>query len=311
MRKTISPLVTLLVFLLVGCSPVSNTPTLQPVDESPSPQLPTLTIATPTAESSVLTLEALKNNTYFVPYYQKTVTLVDGKYGNGTGNDPLNVNLLPEVAFGDLNGDGTQDAAILLAENGGGSGVFVSVGAVLDQNGTLVQVNNFASIDDRPVIESLAIKDGRIVLDALVHAPNDPMVSPTMKTSLTYAVSNGTLWLTRMTSAMQSGNEHNINIESPSSGSEVDSSVEMKGNMPIGPFENTLGYFITDASGKRLVSGSFMVSTADVGAPATFDATIDLAGIASGTIIRVSLFEEDMSGFREYRALDAVELKVK
>lgn len=311
MRKWFLYLSILLALILTGCNLNPGTPAASPAGQTSSPQLPTLTVATPSMEPQGLTLEAIKNNTYFVPYYQKTVTLTDGKYETGSGNDQFYVTLLPQVAFGDLNGDGSQDAAIMLAEYGGGSGVFVSVGAILDQNGTLVQVNNFASIDDRPVIEDLAIKDGKIVLTALIHAPNDPMASPTMKTALTYAVSNSTLWLTRMASTLQPGSEQSINIESPVSGTEVGSSVEVKGTLPFAPFENTLGYFITDTSGNRLATGSFFVNSADVGAPATFNRTIDLQGIASGSVIRISLFEADMSGYRDYRALEAVELKVK
>lgn len=311
MRKSSLCVLILMSVILASCSQSPQTPVVPSAGQTSSPQLPTLTIATPTSESPILTLDSLKNGTYFVPFYQKTVTLVDGKYDSGMVNDPLIVNMLPQVAFGDLNGDGTQDAAILLAENGGGSGVFISVGAVLDQSGTLVQVKNFASIDDRPAIESLAIKDGKIMLAAKIHVPNDPMTTPTLETSLTYAVSGGTLWLTRMTSSVQPGSEQSINIESPVTGSEVGSNVEVKGSMPAAPFENTLGYFITDTSGNQLAAGSFLVNAADVGAPATFERTIDLQGIAPGSVIRVSLFEEDMSGLHLYRALDAVELKVK
>ncbi len=85
----------------------------------------------------------------------------------------MSVNLASQMAFGDLNGDGAGDAAVLLAENYGGSGVFVSVIAMLNQNGQPVQAAS-ELIDDRPIINGLSIQNGQIFLDATVHGPNDP-----------------------------------------------------------------------------------------------------------------------------------------
>jgi hypothetical protein len=311
MKKIALILSILMIVLLTGCTQASPTPTAEIPAQTSSPQLPTVILATPTSETPVLTLTALKNTSYFLPDVQQTVTLTDGSYTNGSSTDPLTVTLLPQVAFGDMNGDGSQDAAVLLAENRGGSGTFVSLAVVFDQKGSLVHTNNSVVIDDRPVIEDLTLQNGKVSVKALIHGPNDPMTNPTLETSLTYAVSNGDLWMTRMTTTPQSGSERSINFESPASGSVVSGSVEVKGNMPIAPFENTLGYTISDPGGINLASGSFMVSSPDVGGIATFDQTIDLAGIPSGKVIRLMVFEADMSGFRTYNALEVVELTVK
>ena len=303
----------LLAAILVSCTSLPS----NPEDQFPtSPQLPTVILNTQTPAAGapvtpILTVEMLKNSTYSLPPYQRVVNLTNGQYEGGTGSEYLRVDLLPQVAFGDLNGDGTNDAAILLAENGGGSGTFVSLSVILDQNGSLVQVSSNSFIDDRPVIQSLIIQDARIILKGLIHGPNDSMVAPTLAVTQTYRFTQGTLWLSRQVISNEDGSEARIDITSPASGSEVGQNVEIKGNMPAAPFENTLGYIISDSNGSQLNKDSFMVESADVGTPATFDQTFDLSAIPSGTVIRVSIFEGDMSGHSDFRILDAVELTVK
>jgi hypothetical protein len=44
------------------------------------------------------------------------------------------------ITFGDINGDGAGDAAVILVWSGGGSGRFASVAAVLNLNGKPVHV---------------------------------------------------------------------------------------------------------------------------------------------------------------------------
>ena len=97
------------------------------------PPVPSATPVPPTP--AALTLDMLRNGTYYAPYYNRTVTLVNGAYSEGSGADLYSVQMLDTVAFGDLNGDGTGDAAILLVENSGGSGEFESVVAVLNMGG--------------------------------------------------------------------------------------------------------------------------------------------------------------------------------
>ena len=297
--------------VLAGCAQAPLTPLPSPVTESP--QLPTVQ---PTGESAAataapLTPDMLKNATYYAPYTQKYAPLVDGHFEKGSGSDFLSVTLLPQVAMGDLNGDGVTDAAVLLAENSGGSGTFVSLLAILNQNGKLVQAANPAPVDDRPQINDLKIQDGKILLDAIIHGPNDSMVLPTLADKSSYAVTMERMWLTHLEYTASGGSPHSITIESPLWGAEVSQSVQVKGSMPISPFEATLGYSIEDAAGNPVDRGSFMVTSADVGAPATFDHTFDLTGVPSGTILHISLFEADMSAFHQFLALDSVEVKVK
>ncbi len=110
----------------------------------------------------------IKNGTYKAPQSGETVTLTDGKFDRTTPDtDVLHVAIPGPIAFGDLNGDRAADAAFIMSENTGGTGNFVSLIVVLNQNGSPVQWPD-RYIEDRAETNSLAIQDGRILLDGLI-----------------------------------------------------------------------------------------------------------------------------------------------
>jgi len=134
------PLLILVLTVLACALPGGAVPAIAPgptataapaaLEASPTPfQAPASPSAAPlrTAVIPALTADKLRNGTYYAPYYRRTVTLKDGAFSSGSGADYYSVQMLDLVANGDLNGDGVEDAAILLAETGGGSGVFESV----------------------------------------------------------------------------------------------------------------------------------------------------------------------------------------
>jgi hypothetical protein len=168
--------------VIVGCTLL--TPTSPPVPPTTTPAA-TKTAHTATPVLVQLTTTQLKNTEYKLPQYHKTVKLVDGHFTSDSGADMLDVSLLDPVAFGDLNGDGLPDAAVLLAENGGGTGVFVSLVVMLNQDGQPVQ-GDAELVDDRPLIHSLTIQDGQIILKATIHAASDPMCCPSLAVTKTY-----------------------------------------------------------------------------------------------------------------------------
>ena len=96
------------------------------------------------------------------------------------------------MAYGDLNGDGMEDAAVLLAESSGGSGTFISVAAVVNQDGQPVNAGT-APVGDRPQLKSLAIQNGQIVMEIVTQGPDDPMCCPTLKVRKTYSLQDGRL----------------------------------------------------------------------------------------------------------------------
>jgi hypothetical protein len=150
---------------------------------------------TPSAAGK-LSLDGLRNATY-QGIYDQAVTLTGGKYEGepfqeGGASRPTVVLADPFTAFGDLNGDGIEDAAVILVENSGGSGSFLYLTAVINQNGKPVNVAT-TLLGDRVQPESISIQGGEIVFQGATHAPDDPMCCPSLKTTIKYHLDKGTL----------------------------------------------------------------------------------------------------------------------
>jgi predicted small lipoprotein YifL len=129
-----------------------------------------------------LTVEMLKNAEYKSEWPAEGVAkLTDGEYQEEIvpgAASKLVIALYPDMhAFGDLNGDGVDDAAVVLATSGGGSGTFISLEAVLNEEGRPKHVAS-ASLGDRAQIKSVAIESGEITVDMVTHGPEDPMCCP-------------------------------------------------------------------------------------------------------------------------------------
>jgi hypothetical protein len=122
----------------------------------------------------------------------KVVQLADGKFEQGEpgGVDFISVIVTDFVALGDLNGDRRNEVAALIAENYGGTGVFVFLVVYTDVNGTLTFLTS-TIVDDRPLINALSIGDNEIFLDVTVHGFDDPGCCPTLRTTRHYRLSHG------------------------------------------------------------------------------------------------------------------------
>jgi len=241
--------------------------------------------APPTAGISALTPDQVKNAKVQLVSQDKhqIVQLTNGAYQSTTdvsSPDFMSINLAPQMAFGDLNGDGVGDAALLLAENYGGSGVFVSLIAMLDQNGYPVQAAS-ALIDDRPKINSLSIQHGQILLDALVHGPNDPACCAARPTKQTFRYAFGKLMLTAFSSAAPDGSERVITVTHPSDGDQFKNSAPLTVTGTVTPFENNLVYSVFDSTGSRVLTGSLLVQTSQPGGPGSFTLPVDLSRIST------------------------------
>jgi hypothetical protein len=267
----------LIIIALLLALTACNLPSVQtPSPEQPGP-----------ATGPALTLDILRNATYQLPFYNRIVTLTDGKYRYESGVELLDVFLLDVYALGDLNGDGVDDAAIIFAENGGGSGTFESVVAVYNENGVPVQAGA-GMLGDRVLVSAVRIESGEIVLDVVVQGPNDPLCCPSLPTTQTFRMVEGALWLTRLTTKLSNGAERIITITSPAGGAEVTNPFTITGSVTIAPFENTLAVRIYLPDGTLVNESPLMVDAPDLGAPGTFSLTLDLssAGVSGPVIVQ-------------------------
>jgi hypothetical protein len=83
-------------------------------------------------------------------------------------------------AFGDLDHDGVNEAVAILITDGGGSGTFYDLIVLKNCNGIPKHVAT-ASLGDRVRIQSLSVQSGHILLEMIVHGPDDPMASPSLR----------------------------------------------------------------------------------------------------------------------------------
>jgi hypothetical protein len=242
----------------------------------------------------------------------QVVQLTDGRFEQGTPGsaDFISVHVTDFVAAGDLNADGTDEVAALISENYGGTGVFIFLAVYADQNGTPV-FQTSTIVDDRPQLNAFSIENNEILLDATIHGLEDTGCCPTLRTARHYRLAEGgQLDMIDYTTFTPDGRPRTISIESPANGSEVFSSVPIKGSVAVAPFENNLTYSIQDVGGVELARGAISVSAPDLGAPGTFEAVISLGKILSGAVIKLEV--QDISAADgSLFAMDSVELVVK
>lgn len=94
------------------------------------------------------------------------------------------VSLFGEPVYGDLNGDGAIDAAVLLVKTSEGSGTFYYAVLAL-ANGTNYTTTNTLILGDRIAPQTIEIKDGRAVYNYAIRKANEAMtVSPSIGKSL-------------------------------------------------------------------------------------------------------------------------------
>jgi len=149
-------------------------------------------IATAEQRSPRLTLNTLKNSEYDTGEGTRKVRLRNGVFESGRpGGDYLHAEF-EEAAFGDLNGDQVEDAAVIFWWSGGGSGAFVTLSAVINQDG---KSHNIATqlIGDRVHVTSIGIKSGIIVIHMKDHGPGDGLARATVPKVVKYQLFRGKL----------------------------------------------------------------------------------------------------------------------
>lgn len=144
-------------------------------------------------ESRHLSADSVRKAVFDIPNVGK-ITFEDGAYdreaNDSLGQSYVHIGLVDLFAFGDLNGDGSEDAVAFLASNFGGSGIFLSLEVLLNDNGSPTHVASYL-MGDRVGIDSVHIVGGHIDLYIITQGPDDAMCCPTLHVSRKLRLQNG------------------------------------------------------------------------------------------------------------------------
>jgi uncharacterized membrane protein len=131
-----------------------------------------------------LTLDDARQAEYHSEWFESgRVGLSDGEYVDSDRR--LKIRLADLHAFGDLDGDGSDDAAVVLVTDPGGSGTFFDLAVLSEKGGRPINVASRA-LGDRVDLRSLAIENGQIIVDMVTHGPTDPMCCPSLREIVGY-----------------------------------------------------------------------------------------------------------------------------
>lgn len=127
----------------------------------------------------------------------EAITLIDGQYQGEPfmedGASRPTVTLLTDpIAYGDLDGDGQDDAAVLLVYDSGGSGSFLYLAVVATGQDEPANAKAIF-LGDRTQVRKMSTNNGQLLADLLTHAPDDPACCPTMETAKVFRLRDGEL----------------------------------------------------------------------------------------------------------------------
>jgi hypothetical protein len=165
-------------------SPESTTNSITPT-HTPQAEASIGSSPTQTPQSIASILEALPNIEYPVELTSTgKAQLKDGVFeesaapGSATKTKVL---LGKAQALGDVNGDGFEDAAVILVVDPGGSGTFTYLALVLNENGTAKPVASVL-LGDRITVKSMVLQSGEVKVTMLTRKPDEPMsAEPTVE----------------------------------------------------------------------------------------------------------------------------------
>lgn len=198
MLKLISlTLISIQSIILVACSSIqmfkpasitASTPTF------PTQSVPILEVSAENQASrrllnspgEVVNIEFLENMVYEIQLIKEVLPetngqtrLIEGYFEAAQPNSAASIKVkLIKNATGDLNHDSLNDGIAVLSIDTGGSGSFIYLIGVINQQGQPVQVAEFF-LGDRIKIDSLRIEDAVLLIDLQTHKETDPACCPT------------------------------------------------------------------------------------------------------------------------------------
>jgi hypothetical protein len=137
-------------------------------------------------------LVLLKNAEYRVSLGERKVQLTSGNFETGNSpSDYLRVTL-HLAAFGDVNDDGIDDAAVILVQTTMGSGAFHDLAILTMEQGRFRQ-RGAVLLGDRVRIRSLHVRAGNVEVAMITHTDTDPACCPTRRVVRRYRLQDGVI----------------------------------------------------------------------------------------------------------------------
>ena len=146
--------------------------------------------------TGALTIEQARNAA-ISGVYDTTVTLKDGvfegpPFDEGGAARPRLIVMGALVALGNLDGAPGDEAAMMLAENSGGSGEMVYLSVIGSRGGAPASIGTIA-VGDRTKVVSFGISGMDVVTEVIEAGPSDPACCPTQVARKVYALEGGAL----------------------------------------------------------------------------------------------------------------------
>ncbi len=151
--------------------------------------------ATPSSKGP-LTSDALMNGVYQAKWSLiGKVKLTNGIYTESFipgSSTQIVVKLGEPIAMGDLNGDGVDDAAVILISNPGTAGTYYDLAAVVNIEGVPYNIAG-DPLGESIRVKSLSVTAGVIKVEMVAHGPRDPLCCPTLPVTRNYRLQGNQL----------------------------------------------------------------------------------------------------------------------
>ena len=257
---------------------------------NPAASMPTSTC--PGAQS--VTVRDPRNTSYVVD--GKPVAIVDGiaeeELAPGSASK-LVTKVWTVSTPGDLTGNGTGDVAVVLTQDGGGSGTFYYLAAAM-KTADSYQGTNALLIGDRIAPQNVSIESGQIVENYADRAPGESFsASPSVGKTMYAFVDNG-----KLVEGGSLSRQNLITVATPAPNTQVRSPLTVSGTARgTWYFEASFAVILEDAGGTPLAQvpataqGEWMTENF-----VPFTATVSFAPQPAGTVGRLILKKDNPSG---------------